>query len=443
MSVVFLTTFLGAACVLLFRGLDAPGRIYEFPFLAGAVFLGWAGPQAVGLLGDPRLPAGGLALTLIMATLCVAAVFAGHQLRPMSLRWLDWQYNERRLGIVAAGLSAVGATFAWKILALPEEMLIGPWRGLPVLYLLFAKLQVYGFAIAALLYARTRSKTALGIAVFNFLFFLRPMLIGARRALIIEIGLIVLLAAWFGSRRSLPRPAMVAFLLVGSLFVFSIGQYRGTVYEQGRYGGGDWQIPTLREVLSIDYWGNFQNVLNDGAYEVRNAVYDVSATAETFSFSFGATYWNSLVQDYVPRQVVGASLKESLKFDLRDQAREVYGHVPHSGTTHTGLSDTFRAFGFLGAMMFVFLSWFMKSLYSAGLRDNVTAQLLYMVLLTDGLLAITHGTVRFVSVLPHVGVFLLGGCWLARRRLWSRSRSVPERELARNPHREPTGQLSN
>lgn len=421
MSGFSLVAFLSITGVLLLRGLRRAGHVYQFPFLAGAVMLGWVAPQAIGLLGDPRLPEGALARTLGMATLCAAAIYLGHRWRPRPFAAFDWSFSQRRLLYVAASLSVVGGYFAWKIRGLPEEMVVGAWQGLPVAYLFFAKLQYYAFALAAVLFARTGSRAALVIALFNFAFFLQPLFIGARRGVIIEVGLIVLLAAWFGRRWTVPRPAMVAAVAVGTLFVFSIGQYRGTVYEAGQYGGHAWRVPTVQEVLSIDYVGTFQQVLNEGANELRNAAYDIAATGRTLSFNFGAAYWNDLVQDFIPRQVVGAAFKESLKFPLPDVAYQVYGHVPHTGTTHTGFADSFRAFGYPGALVFFAIAWFMRSLYEAGLRGHLIAQVLYMVLITDSLLAITHNTGWFVTGLMHVTVFVLPALYLARRR----RRTVP------------------
>lgn len=421
MAAAFTTAFIGLSLVLLLRGLARPGQIYQFPFLAGAVFLGWVAPQAVGLLADERLPAGGLARTMFMATLCVGAVYLGHRWSARPQRALNWHFSQRRLLQVAAALSLIGGYFAWKIRGLPEEMLVGAWQGLPVAYLFFAKLQMYAFALAALLFARTGSRAALAIALVNFAFFLQPLFIGARRGLIIEVGLVILLAAWFGRRWAMPRPTMIATLVVGALFVFSVGQYRGTVYAEGGYGGSGWQLPTMSEVLSIDYVGTFQEVLNQGANELRNAAYDIAATSRTMSFNFGAAYWNSLVQDFIPRQVVGAAFKESLKFPLPDVAYQVYGHVPHTGTTHTGFADSFRAFGYLGALVFFAIAWFLRSLYEAGMRGHLIAQVLYMVLITDSLLAITHNTGWFVTGLMHVAVFVLPALFLARRR----RRTVP------------------
>lgn len=423
MTLFFFFTFLLMTCGLLLWGLTRPNRIYELPFLAGAVLLGWVMPQAVGLLGDPRLPEGALARTLAMATLCALALYAGYRIRPRPLPWADWRFSKRRLLYAAAGLSVLGAYFQWKIRALPDEMLVGRWQGLPVAYLFFAKVQIYGLALAAVLFTRTRSRWALAIVLFDLAFWAQLLLIGARRGLIVEFGLIALLAAWFGWRRSLPRPAMIAALAVGTLFVFSVGQYRATVYGgaayQGSYGSRTWHIPTVQEVLSIDYLGTFQQVLNEGAGELRNAAYDITATRETLAFDYGRGYWNELVQDFIPRQLVGEKFKESLKFPLPELAYQVYGHVPHTGTTHTGFADSFGAFGYLGALVFFAIAWLMRSLYGAALRGGLAAQLAYMLLITDALHAITHGTSWFLTNLIHLAVFgvpvLMYARWRPRR----------------------------
>jgi len=53
----FLLITFGVVCAgLLGWGMREKGRIYEFPFLAGATFTGFVLPQLIGLRNDPVLP---------------------------------------------------------------------------------------------------------------------------------------------------------------------------------------------------------------------------------------------------------------------------------------------------------------------------------------------------------------------------------------------------
>ena len=72
MILPLLLVFALICCLLLLQGMISRGAIYEFPFLAGAVFAGFALPQFVGLASDPFLPPGALEKTLVMASLCAA-----------------------------------------------------------------------------------------------------------------------------------------------------------------------------------------------------------------------------------------------------------------------------------------------------------------------------------------------------------------------------------
>ena len=58
MNFALLLIMITGCAALLWWGCLGKGRIYEFPFLAGATFFGFILPQAVGLLREPGIEAG-------------------------------------------------------------------------------------------------------------------------------------------------------------------------------------------------------------------------------------------------------------------------------------------------------------------------------------------------------------------------------------------------
>ena len=377
---------------------------------------GWLIPQAIGLVHDRTLPADGYAWAMLMAILCAVAILAGHHSRPPPVRAFTWRVDQRRLLQGALVLSLFGSIFNALIRELPDELLrpaSGGWSGLPVLYHFFAVPQTFGFAIAALTYARTRSPLALAIAVYDFAWFAGIIFLSGRRTFTIEIILIVVLSAWFGRRWVAPRSIAAVGIVAATLMVTSVGNFRALT--GAAYGGVDGRLPTWEEFTSIDFVGNLLTI-SEGGYreELYTAIYDVAGAQTSTTFNLGASYWNALVFMYVPAQLLGAGFKDALTIALPDQAARVYGFRATAGNTHTGFADAFLAFWFFGAAVFFVIARFMRSLYVAAMNGHTYAQLAYMLMIAYGLEAITHQTAYFFAQWLHFAMFTLPVLYWAR-----------------------------
>jgi hypothetical protein len=401
---------LGAVCAfLLVQGMLRRGAIYEYPFLAGAVFAGFALPQLIGLSHDRFLPAGALVGTLIVAISSALMCWLGAKVALPPRQPSPWIYDDRRMLIVSAGLSLLGAYFYHAISRLPEEMTQNTqWTGLPVAYLFFARMLTYGFALSVLLFARNGSRLALIIALYGATFYLDRIVIGGRRQDTGEFFLMILLAWWFQRNRCIPRPLMLAGLILGALFVNSVGDYRAL--------SSDSNGPKLNEVSNIDFLGNLSQLTEHGGPELTNAVYAIAGVDRTLEFDFGIYHWNQLVFAYVPAQLVGAELKSSLYLPLAVPAYEEFLYTPPLGSTQTGFSDAYQSFWYFGCLKFFLIAFVMQKLWWAARDGNLLAQLLYMLMPMAALEAITHTTQNFVGPWVHIGIFLLPAMLLTRRR---------------------------
>ena len=408
MNVSLLLIFAAVCCVLLFVGMLNRGAIYQFPFLAGAVWAGFALPQFVGLTSDSFLPPGALEKALVMATLCAAMCWLGHAANTKPWGLFRWEYDDQRLLNVSVILSLAGCYFYYAFGQLPEEVLqSSQMSGLPVVYLFFARLLSYGFAIAVLLYARTGSKSALLVALFDLAFYLERIVIAGRRADLIEFCAIIALAAFFQRGRAIPRPVMLVGLILGTLLVYSTGDYRGaTMNENG---------PQWSSVLQIDFVGNFEHLAEQGGPELTNAVYYIEATDRQMKFDFGLFQWNELVYRYVPAQLLGQDFKDSLLFDLDTPAQSEFLYMPDTGSTLTGLTDSFRSFWYFGCLEFFVIAYVMSGLWRAAVVGDFSSQLAYVLILAQALHAVTHSTSNFTSPWVQMALFLVPALMLARR----------------------------
>jgi hypothetical protein len=396
-------------CVLLLlQGLLRRGGMYQYPFLAGAVFTGFVLPQLVGLSHDPFLPPGSLEATLIMATLSAAMCWLGSAMASQPARDTYWPIDDRRLLAAGVVLSLLGTYFFYAISRLPPEMTQrSQWTGLPVAYLFFARMLTYGFAIGVLLAVRNRSWPAILLALYGAAFYGESIIIGGRRQDLVEFCTIILMAWWFQRNRSLPRPIMLGGLLLGTLFINSIGDYRAaTMSEQG---------PQWSQVFDIDFVGNLGRLSESGGAEVRNAVYSIAGVRRSMDLDLGASQWDALVFAYVPAQLVGADVKEALYIPVQSPAYDEYFYTPASGSTWTGLSDAFQSFWYFGCLEFFLIGWIMQRLWLAAGRGSICAQLIYMLIPVQAMQAITHTTSYFVTPWIHIGIFLVPALLAARR----------------------------
>lgn len=426
-----LVIMFAVACLLLIaQGLFTRDGIYQYPFLAGCVFAGFILPQVVGLAHDQFMPPGAFEATLVLAILSAAMCWLGAWTAHRPLLAFDWDYDEHYLLIASAALSAIGGYFYYSLSRLPPEMLENTqWTGLPVAYLFFARVLTYGFALAVLLYARNGSRLALAVAAYGGLFYLDRIVFNGRRQDLVEFLIILLLAFWFQRGWRLPRSIMLVGMCAGGLLINSIGDYRSLSMGQS---GPQWD-----RIANIDFFGNFSQIAEQGGAEVRNAAYSIAAVSRNMEYDFGLSHWNALVFAYVPAQLVGSSIKESLLIALPEPSQDEFFYKPAIGSTWTGLSDAFQSFWYFGCLKFFLIAYFMQKFWLAARGGNLTAQLAYMLVPVYAMEAITHTTQRFLDPWPHLAVFFLPVLLLSRRRAKKPSRGVPELRLS-----EPTSEPS-
>jgi hypothetical protein len=409
MTEILLITFALVCFGLLGWGMRQKGRCYEFPFLAGGTFTSFVLPQLIGLRHNANLPPGGLDKTIIMSSLCAAMCYCGYRWRNQPWQSFSWQFNQRKLITASAVLVVIGAYFFFAISRLPEEVReISTWSGLPVAYLFFAQILSYGFALALLLFATTRSKLALAIGMCAAVFYLDRIFLAGRRGVALEFMFVILLCFWFGRRLALPRGVMLAALVIGTLALHSTGDYRAAANNRE---DSRWDL-----IKNIAFLENLERQFNQGGAEMENAVYTIAAVDENTQFDYGAFHWNTLVFNYVPAQLFGPEFKNSLTLPLAEvDTYMMYGHTPSPGSTFSGMVDAFGSFGYFGCLKFFLIGFILRRLYSAAMAGHLVPQLLYMLIITDALHAITHHTQWFVSPWVHISLFLFPALYLARR----------------------------
>lgn len=399
--------------LLLVWGMLAPGRIYQLPFLVGVLTVGFILPQLPGLMDDRFLPPGSYARAVAFTIPCLALTWLGWSSTTKPFAFLRWNFGERRLLIVAAVLSVIGAYFYFKLSRLPGELVVGvQMTGVPVIYLFVARLMSYGLAIAVLCLARRTTLLALAIVAFDLVFYLDRIVVTGKRAEAAELLAIFAIAFWFHRGWLAPRSLVMASLLVGTFAMNSMGDYRAIT--QANSG------PVWQEIGKIDVAKNFRTTLAQGGEEMKNAILRIDHTARTLEFDYGKFHWNRLVFSYVPAQIVGTKTKESLMLEVPAMARD-YDMV--LGTTETGMADAFQSFWYFGVLKFFLIAWLLARLWASAKEGQMAGQLAYMLSVVPGMHIVSHQTDWVIIAWVHMIAFLVPSLALATVSL--RGRSLP------------------
>src|SRR5262249_35844314 len=152
-------------------------------------------------------------------------------------------------------------------------------------------------------YLRDRSTPSLVICLFAALFYLDRIVFAGRRGVMVEFGMIVILALWFQRRVAIPRAVMLAGFIVGALLLYPIADYRGLVMGDNPFRTAlrdKGKVLTWEEVSSIPFVNNLYAVLTRGGPELTNSVYMIEATDQTGYYDWGLFHWNTIIFNYVP-----------------------------------------------------------------------------------------------------------------------------------------------
>lgn len=404
-----LLLILGFQCIYgMVSGLKSKAGVYQIRFLASAVFAGFVLLQLIGISNLTGLPPGALDQTIFMSILCLGALHLGCSAARRPFQALDWEFDQRKLLLSSIALSALGAIFYFRISRMAVEITEVQWTGTIVAYNFFAQALAYGAGIAAIVYARSGSRMAMGIVAADLLIIADRIFVSARRGETMLLVSIILLAIYFRRGFTVPRIVAVASVFIGTLFLYSTGDYRNLRTTE--------QLGMWEAVAAIQYLENMKQVFADGGPELLNTLYMIDSVDKSFLFDFGAFHWNTLVFNYVPAQLFGAEFKESLMLLTETMGIDFPEHEVMIGTTFTGMADAFRSFWYFGAVKFFVIAYVIQRMFISADLGHRVMQILYMLMLTNALHTVTHHTSWFISPWVHIAAFLLPALLFARVR---------------------------
>jgi hypothetical protein len=393
-ALVLLALF-GAACLLLIvDGLLRRGGIFEFSFLAGCGLFGFLFTQAVGVVRNPGMvPEAGVIKGLVMCCLCAFAVYLGWKAPvrakraaprrfPFSLKWMH------RVGIACIIVGLIGflslASLSGGVVAhySTRGSYSLHWAGLPVVYWFFTVYLYLGFVLVALAALRLRSwLLLLPAAIPLAVVMANAVLLGRRN----ELALLVVITAgvlFFSRDFAPPRWLAVSLAPLAMAAMFILPATRK--YSQI---GGDWD--QLQQVSVSDIMGGvFTGV--DG--EFWSMCYLMEITDTEGRFQFGGGFYNEFVKVFVPKLLVGDTLKGKLFLDLPSAITENnrLGWVIPPGMVRSGPYSVFEQFWYFGAACFYFLARWLKGHWVRARAGDFWSQVVYCISATAAVSAVTN-----------------------------------------------------
>lgn len=379
-------------------------RIYEFPFWAGALSLGWFYPMAIGgYMNASHYPDSAYANGMFFASICAVALWVGFAKSlkrvPLNPSWLGTKFDSNKLITACSLLTVGGLFFYWKLESLPQEFRAQTqWSGVAVKYLFLSSIFQFGFIGLWMVYLGQKKMFSPRILVFltpSLLLLLKVAVIGGRRSEMMNLVSFIFVSLWFVRRRAPPSWLFAVGAGLGLILINSIGTYRGIMANKELS-----LSERLQEASQADYTSESKTLMKKGGGDFNNYIYFRQVVAEDFQFDFGLNHWNGLIFNYVPAQIVGSELKKSLmipfKYNAVSVAESRYRHKSGVGSVTTGYYDAFASFGWFGFLKFWLVGWLMGILYRYGMKSSFLGMLLYVYMLGPAMHSISHGTHLFL-----------------------------------------------
>lgn len=370
-------------------------RIYQYPFFMGSIFTSFILPQALSLINNsgPVSPEA-LERVLLMSCLCTAACWIGYKIKP-NKRWLallNIPIDERKLFRAGIALTAQGYLFNFLIERTPVQRASnGNFTGPATIYIFFSQVIYIAFAIFILQTLKQPKIYNIICTAIAGVPIVQTILIG-RRTPTMTFLIILGLSLWLVRRYTPPRWLVITATLLMTFIIPVLGQLRGNFWNLAF--SGNWQ-----EILSATQ-NSFETQQKGGILELRNAALLMDGAEQTNIYGYGTGFWDSIIFQYVPGQIVGFDFKKSLQFNWNtlDKLGELYSYKFPNGTTFTGIGDSFMEFSYFGCIIFFLIARIFKNLWiSSFYHQSTVSILLYMGLVSPAMVGITHGIGTFLQ----------------------------------------------
>lgn len=383
-------------------------RIYQFPFFMVATFLSFILPQAIAIVDSPGIAVTNTALErmLIYSCLCVAMCWLGYQFSPNEnrLNTLNINIDEDKLFKAGLVLLVIGLGCNFLLSQITIQIAANSnWTGPATILAFFGG--TLKIALPLFLLRTLKNPSLMNIALTAITAFptLQAIIFAGRRQATIAFLITVGLCVFIVKRYIPPRFSLVILVPMAAYIIPVLGKLRGKFWEL--VFAGNW------EAIQSSSQEGLERVLEGEILELRNATLVIDYATQFDLYGYGRQLWDVFIFGYVPGQLVGWELKQSLQFNFYNNFDLVgyYDYQSPTGSTLTGIGDSFMDFGFFGCLFFALMAYVYKTLWVSTIKEkSMISTLLYISLIDSAMVGITHGIGRFVNeFIFKVGILFL------------------------------------
>ena len=398
MAEIYYYCFILICIGMLGWGLIRLERVYQYPFFMAAIFVSFILPQAATLIEKQttvsNITDGGLEKVMLYACMCAAMCWLGYQRYQPQEKWLsklDIDLNKNKLFQIGCLFLLIGCTcqFLLTKIEIQRSAINNSWTGPATILAFFSGFLVVALPIFLLSALMKPNFINIAMTIVSAAPIMLTIIVSGRRTptitLLITIGI-----AYYLTKKYIPPRWIFVAAVIGAVFVIPLlGALRGDFWALLFSGDLQALVDTSNSSLA--------GVKKQDILELRNAALIINAVDSNHNYALGTGFWNSIVFQYVPGQIVGFDVKRSLQFGANFDLKALYGYVIPNGSTYTGLGDSFAEFGYFGCLIFWAIARLFKTLWiSMVSRQSVFSALFYIGIVSPAMLGITHG----------IGVFL-------------------------------------
>jgi hypothetical protein len=396
MSETYLYLFIGICIAITAWGIISLERVYQYPFFMVTIFLSFILPQAISLVNNSFgsvVSQAALQRVLLYSCMCTGMCWIGYQYKPNS-KWLaklDIPIDQHKLSI--AGTLLIGIGYLCNLLLSRitiQTAANGNWTGPATILYFFGGLIYIGLPIFLLQAVSRPNFINILLVIIAAYPILQTIIISGRRQPTMTFLITIGLSLFIVKRYVPPRWVFITGIILAAYIIPVLGQLRGGFWTL--VFSGDWQT-----VVSSSQQG--LNTVSEGKIlELRNAALYMDAAEQLNQYGYGTGFWDRIVFQFVPGQIVGFDIKESLQFKLGTfgDLQNLYGYAVPNGSTSTGIGDSFMEFGYFGCVIFALIGFLFKNLWISTIyRGSVFSSILYIGLISPAMVGITHGIGRF------------------------------------------------
>lgn len=378
-------------------------NVFTFASLLSFSFLAFLGPQYLFLFQNINV---NYTPSYIYILICIISVFIGERINikfiPLNTLLKSYKINQRL--IFSFTLSLISLIGYFNLNSDIGAFESSQWTGITTAFNFLFISYRFGFIMSIIAFIKTKKKIFLIPLVITGIIFLDKILIGGKRTDLVYFAIIISGSLYF-IRGWLPKfkHYIIAFIILPQMLFFLVALRTVSLEGKGYgsfYNGN--KIPSLSEIL--DKKNEIDNNEDYKSIEMSACVYGINYFLNYSSYNFGAYYYNSIVQDFIPGSIIGINNKKALMIDVPEIDVSKMGYTVKFGSTTTGFYDTFAAFSYLGFIMWFLLAVFMKRIFVLASKNIEIYQILYFAIVVEALHAMTH---RFSLIFTGVIFFLI------------------------------------